>query len=289
MNMNKSKIFLLAALSFMMVACEKHDLFDENCITGQVGPEAYWELESSAVMAGSELGFNAQYYSSVTEIDHSELWYSLDETVNQTVICPWVSTFSYSVTSSITEHKRVLQKIKSYAHDEAYWNDSLHAYAFQGTFPVSGTLAPLRWVQPTTFDSAKMIQYFGEGFMQSFKDGMHDKMQYADYKKMLLGLGYMDDFKQYTDSALDLNAGEDVYKYYFKTTDGKPESEILSWVKDSMDYYWNQITFEQLVNNTANGYYDVEYVRTYKIDAELRVYDANNVYSKTVSKSVDIN
>ena len=56
-----------------------------------------------------------------------------------------------------------------------------------------------------------------------------------------------------------------------------------------MDYYWNQITFEQLVNNAANGYYDVEYVRTYKIDAELRVYDANNVYSKTVSKSVDIN
>ena len=183
----------------------------------------------------------------------------------------------------------MLQKIKSYVHDEAYWNDSLHAYAFQGTFPVSGTLAPLRWVQPTTFDSAKMIQYFGEGFMQSFKDGMHDKMKYADYKKMLLGLGYMDDFKQYTDSVLDLNAGEDVYKYYFKTTDGKPESEILSWVKDSMDYYWNQITFEQLVNNTANGYYDVEYVRTYKIDAELRVYDANNVYSKTVSKSVDIN
>ena len=289
MNMNKSKIFLLAAFSRTMVACEKHGLLGENCITGQVGPEAYWELESSAVMAGSELGFNAQYYSSVTEIDHSELWYSLDETVNQTVICPWVSTFSYSVTSSITEHKRVLQKIKSYAHDEAYWNDSLHAYAFHGTFPVSGTLAPLRWVQPTTFDSAKMIQYFGEGFMQSFKDGMHDKMQYADYKKMLLGLGYMDDFKQYTDSALDLNAGEDVYKYYFKTTDGKPESEILSWVKDSMDYYWNQITFEQLVNNAANGYYDVEYVRTYKIDAELRVYDANNVYSKTVSKSVDIN
>lgn len=284
--MNKSKIFLLAALSLAMLSCEKHDLFDEDCITGQVGPEAYWEIESSAVSAGSEMGFQAQYYSSNAAIDHSEVWYSLDETVSKTVTCPWVSTFSYSLTSNVTEHKRVLQRIKNYEHSESYWSDSLHAYYFEGTFPVSGTLSPLKWAQPSQFDSAKMELYFGADYMQNFKDGIYPKMQYADYKKMLIGLGYLDDFKQYTDSALDLNAGEDVYTYFFpKDADGN----TLQWVKDSMDYYWNQITFEQLVDNSSNGYYDIEYVRTYKLAAELRVYDVNDVYSKTVSKDIDVN
>ena len=46
------KIFALAIMTIAFAACEKHDFFDENTITGAVGPEAYWEIESSAVKAG---------------------------------------------------------------------------------------------------------------------------------------------------------------------------------------------------------------------------------------------
>ena len=43
-------IFKTLALGLLLIAvasCEKHDPFDENTITGAVGPEAYWTIESS--------------------------------------------------------------------------------------------------------------------------------------------------------------------------------------------------------------------------------------------------
>lgn len=279
------KIMALAVCALGVMGCEKHDFFDEDCITGKVGPEAYWEVASAAVAAGGEMGFTAQYYSSSKQIDHSEVWYSLDETVSQTVTCPWVSTFTYSQTAQTTAHKRVAQMIQKYGHEESYWSDSLHAYTFESTFPVSGTLSPVKWAQPAEFDSAKFELYFGKDFMQQFKDGIYPKMQYADYKKMLIGLGYMDDFKQFTDSALDPNAGENVYTYFFPKD---AEGNVLQRVKDSMDYYWEQITFEQLIDNSANSYYDLEYNKTYQIKAELRVFDEEGVYSKTVQKDISI-
>ena len=79
------KNFQIAALAVILLAfaaCEKHDFFDENTITGPVGPEAYWEIESSAVKAGGAMGFTAQYYSSVCKIDRSEAWYSISETID---------------------------------------------------------------------------------------------------------------------------------------------------------------------------------------------------------------
>ena len=57
---------------------------------------------------------------------------------------------------------------------------------------------------------------------------------------------------------------------------------------DSMNYYWDKVSFEQLILNTE-GKYDVTYKRNYSIDAELRVYDARGTYSKTISKEIVIN
>ena len=165
----KFQIMALVILTIAFASCEKHDFFDENTITGAVGPEAYWEIESSAVKAGGEMGFTAQYYSSVSKIDHSEVWYSLDKTIAKTVNCSWLT---HSYISSIKSEERVLQFIKEFPHLEEYRSDSLHAYTFAGTFPVSGTLAPVAWVRPTEFDSTKMATYFGENFMKEFKDAV---------------------------------------------------------------------------------------------------------------------
>lgn len=271
-------------MTLLLSACAKHDFLDENTITGQVGPEAYWEVESSAMTAGTEMGFDVQYYSSVSDIDHSEVWYKVLETIDATVSCPWVTTFTYSKTILNTEEKRVSQLIKKYAHDEAMWNDSLHAYAFSGTFPVSGTLASFAWVKPTSFDSVKMAKYFGDNYMQEFKDGIEPKMKFADYRKMYLGLGLVEDFLQYTDSTLDENAGVGVYTYHFpKDAEGK---EV---VPEDIKTIWKSITFEQLVENAAEGCYEVEYKRSYLLNAIMRVYDVRGVYGTTIEKEITIN
>ncbi|MBQ7672822.1 MAG: hypothetical protein IJS49_07075 [Paludibacteraceae bacterium] len=281
-----TKILMLSAMVVAMASCAKHDFFDDDTITGEVGPEAYWEVGSSAVTAGGNMDFTVQYYSSVSDIDHSEVWYDIEETIDQTVTCPWTSTFTYSLSSNVKQLKRVSQKIEEYPHLEEFWSDSLHAYTFTGSFPVSGTLSPFIWSHPEEFDSTKMINYFGEGYMETFKEAVHAKMKYADYKKMYIGMGLMDDFSLYTDSTLDPNAGVDVYVYHFPLD---AEGNMQPWVADSMQLYWDKVTFAMLVENVANGYYDVDYNRSYSLNALMRVYDVRDVYSTTQSKEIVIN
>ena len=277
-------IMSIVAAALVLTACAKHDFFDEDTITGKVGPEAYWEVGSAVVTAGSNMDFIAQYYSSVSQIDHSEVWYDVEETVDKTVTCPWTVTFTYTLTSNITEQKRVSQLIKEYKHAENMWSDSLHAYVLSDVFPVSGTLAAFDWKQPAQFDSAKMVQYFGDTYMADFKEAVHKKMQFADYRKMYIGMGKLEDFKQYTDSTEDKNQGEGVYVYHFpKNAQGE---EVVPYAIDSI---WETIGFAELIDNTANGYYDVEYKRSYALNALMRVYDVRGIYGRTVSKHIDIN
>lgn len=282
--MKNIKIFSLAIFLLSLVACEKHDFFDENTITGKVGPEAYWEVESFIVKAGSSMNFNAQYYSSVSEIDHSEVWYNVIEHVETQVDCPWLATFSMVKTFSGVEEKRVLQLISKYDHNEALWNDSLHAYHLETSFPVSGTLSPYSWENPVDFDSVKMEQYFGETFMAEYKQAIGEKMKYADYRKMYIGLGLVDDFKQFTDSTEDKNQGDGVYVYHFPK-----DAEGNEVVPQEVQSIWDGITFEQLVTNTAESNHMVSYKRSYSIEAQLRVFDIRGVYGRTEGKAITIN
>ena len=283
--MKRKTIFMaIAAAAFVLTSCAKHDFFDEDTITGKVGPEAYWEVGSMAVTAGNAMDFKAQYYSSASEIDHSEVWYDIEETLDKSVTCPWTVSFTYTLSSNVTEQKRVSQLIQKYAHTPELWSDSLHAFLLTGTFPVSGTLAPFEWKQPAQFDSTKMEQYFGTSYMADFKEAVHQKMKFADYRKMYIGMGKLDDFTQYTDSTEDKNQGEGVFVYHFpKNASGE---EVIPYAIDSI---WQTIGFAELVENSAGGYYEVEYKRSYKLNAIMRVYDVRGVYGRTVSKEIFIN
>lgn len=278
-------IVRLAVFGLLMIAvysCEKHDFFDKNLITGKVGPQAYWEVGSSTISAGSKVPFVTQYYSTESEIVRSEVWYDLYETVSKTVSCPWVSTFTYSVSSTKIEEKRISQKIETYPHSLAVWSDSLRAYNFQSDFPVSGTLSPFQWVKPEEFSEKNMIDYFGTGFMEQFKDSLYNLMKFADFRKMMLGMGLVEDFKNYTDSTFDINSNGYVY-HFPKNEEGKNP------VPTALEELYNGIKFEQLIENTAANNYEVEYRRSYFINALMRVYDKQEIYGTTVSKKIDIN
>lgn len=292
-NLTLGKVLGGLLCSFMFLAltsCEKNDYIDENVITGNVGPQAYWEVGSSTVSAGANVPFKMQYYSTNSEIERSEVWYNLTEKIEKSVSSPWV-TFTYAYNSTVTEEKRIAQKIKEYKHSLAVWSDSLHAYTMTSDFPVSGTLSTYAWVKPEKFDSAKMDTYFGKGYMQTFKDTLYVKMKYADFKKMYLGLAIdfgktatdpnkLDGFQNYTDSTFDANSNGYVY-HFPKTSDGK--TPVPAKIKSLYD----NLTFAQLIQG-ASGY-NVEYKRSYSLKAIMRVYDAKGTYGTTVAKQIDIN
>lgn len=283
--METTRYIILALAAISLIACDKHDFFDEQTITGEVGPQAYWEISSSAVAAGQSLGFKLQYYTSVKEasIDRSEAWYNLTENIERQVTCPWVTSFTYSVSSSTAEEKRVEQKIMVYPHSESLWNDSLHAYYLEGSFPVSSTLVPFSWASPAQFDADKMVQYFGNGFMEHFKDSLMPKMKYADYRSMMIGLGLVDDFMQYTDSTYDLNSNSWVrhFKWNADSTDTPVPADLEALYRDS-------VSFDRLIFNSAENNYSVSYVRKYNVRSVIRVYDNRGVYGITEPKVIDV-
>ena len=283
------KTLALGLLLITIASCEKHDLFDENTITGAVGPETYWTIESSMVKAGESMGFTGQYYSTVAKIDHSEVWYELFEEEYKLVTASLIKAFTYSVTGNTTSQKRMLQTIKSYKHSEDLWNDSLRAYILTDKFPVSNTLSPISWVQPKDLEGfdKNLNAYFGESFAAEFKAGVTAKMNptadernYAAYMNVLQGLSLLGDtivtpngdlmpyIKWMTDSAF--NANTNTWNKFFKKND-------TIWSKVNFDTVGIQIdtTFKTTgrpPKQDTTWIYDTTYLTKPWVDKVVYVY-----------------
>lgn len=249
---NMKTIFKTLALGLLLMtvaSCEKHDPFDENTITGAVGPEAKWDIASSMIKAGDSMEFTGQYYSTVADnyIDHSEVWYELFEKEDKLVSAALIKAFSYSFTSNTTAQKRMLQTIQSYPHSEDLWNDTLHAYVLSDKFPISYTLSPISWVQPkdTNAFTKNLHAYFGEDFAAEFKQGLTAKMNpsaeerhYGAYMNVINGLGLLTDTiltpngdrMRYVDWMIDstFNANTNEWQRFFKQVD-------TIWSKENFD------------------------------------------------------
>ena len=284
-------IFKTLALALFLISaasCEKHDPFDENTITGAVGPETYWTIESSMVKAGESMGFTGQYYSTVAKIDHSEVWYELFEKEDKLVTASLIKAFTYSHTSNTTNQKRMLQTIQKYEHSEDLWNDSLRAYVLTDRFPVSNTLAPISWVQPKDLDGfdKNLHAYFGENFATEFKAGVTAKMNptadernYAAYMNVLQGLSLL------TDTIITPNGDQMPYVQWM--TDSTFNANTNTWNKffKKNDTIWSKVNFDTIgfqVDSTPIkqgrppvivGYeYDTTYITKPWVDEVIEVY-----------------
>lgn len=275
-------IFLFAAL-FAFAACEKHDPMDVDVIVGQMAPQVYWEPASSTVKAGENVPFSSQYYTtSKQEIDHLEIWYNVREDESKAVSSPWMATFTYSVTSNKSAEKRISQKISEYAHVPGNWNDSVRAYMFSATFPTSNTLASVTWSKPATFDTDKMIKYFGSSFMTHFKDSLFRLMKAKDFQKMYLGLNLLEDFKPYLDSVKNENTGSWDYVFPKDAQGNRPVPQAL------VDLY-GTIPFSDVIFNKTTNVYDVDYSRSYRINANIKAFDKAGVVGLGIPKEISLN
>lgn len=243
------KTLALGLLLMTVASCEKHDPFDENTITGAVGPETYWTIESSMVKAGESMGFVGQYYSIVAKIDHSEVWYELFEKEDKLVTASLIKAFTYSYTSSTTAQKRMLQTIASYPHSEELWSDSLRAYILDDRFPISNTLSPITWAQPKDLEGfdKNLYAYFGETFADDFKAGLTAKMNptederhYNAYMQVLGGLSLLND------TILTPNGDRMPYQQWI--TDSTFNANTASWNKGFKQYdtIWSKVNFDTL-------------------------------------------
>lgn len=287
MKTNYIIIFSAFLSAILFVGCDKHDTLDDNVIVGQMAPHVYWEIGSSTVNAGSNVPFKVQYYTTgETPINHLEVWYSIKEDEIKTVTSPWMTTFKYTVTSSVSAERRASQQISTYPHDQSYWNKLLRAYSFEASFPTSTTLSSISWVKPSSFnatDSAKMIRYFGNTYMQHFKDSLFTLMKVKDFQNMYQGLNLVDNFKIYIDSIENKNTGGYDYVFPKDAQGNRPIPKAL------VDIY-KKIPFADLIFDKTSNNYGVEFTRSYTLRPKMKVVDEKSIEGVTsINPDVSLN
>lgn len=281
--MKKLIYFSTVIVAFLLSACDLNDTLNDDVIIGKMAPHVYWEVGSSTVTAGTNVPFTVQYYTTANEeIDRLEVWYNVVEDEAKTVTCPWTQTFSYSVVSTKSDQKRISQKISEYPHLATNWSDSLRAFSFKSSFPTSNTLATTSWVKPATYDNDKMLAYFGSAFVTQFKDSLFKLMKVTDFQKMYQGLNLVENFKIYMDSTKNDNTGGWTYTFPKDAQGNNPVPKAI------IDIYKN-IPFSDLIFNKSTNIYEVEYIRSYKINAVMKTFDKKATMGISLSTEISLN
>lgn len=286
---NISKIALLAATAVALLtlpSCDKHDMIDDVVYVGQMAPHVFWDIPSTTLPAGNDVSFNAKYYTTGEyPISHLEVWYNVIENEEKNVSAPWMVSTSYSITSATTIERRISQLIKKFAHDEARWNADERSYKFTDNFPTSNTLSKVTWGS-AEFDSAKVDQYFGTGFMQQFKDSLFRLMQanpvnaYKDFNALLQiqadSAWRADNFLPYVADTFDENS-QTTFKHF-----------VGDRIPATIETFYQGLGFEELIMSAA-GELSISYSRGYTIKAQLRCVDQNDNAGLSLISEITLN
>ena len=310
---------LLAGI-MMLSGCAKNDFIYDNVITGRVGPQVFWTIGSSAVRHGGYMDFTAQYYTTApgAVIDRVEVWYDVVLIEHTTVTSRHTTaTGGFTRFANITTptDMRISQLIHSIPHDLSSPNISLHersdeVFVMEEVFPVSSTLFPFTW-EPVTFnaaDSAEMRRLFGDTFMEDFKLRMRNEMRLPDFQRMLvtnLQMMEQEEFNNLRDSVqrvpqyrlnpdgtmwinpetglpeLDWSDRDNIIWLFPGNTVVNGVVQIPVNLPARIEEVFNEVTFQQLVNQADGEAYNVSYRREFQINAHLRIFDNRGVYSST--------
>lgn len=276
----KRNILFFSLGLFFLSSCEKHDLFEDLADIGNMPPTVSWTLESTSLTAGNEGAFKAQYYHSEKDrkIDRSEIWYDIVETISLQASCPHLVSTTYSLSIETTTLSRISQCIKTFEHREDLWNDNARAYQLESTFPTSNTLRSITWKEVTDFDESKFSLWFPEDFAARFKKGVYDRLTVADFRKLFIGLGIMDeevDFNPCIGTRLNENTGK---------TEEYVKEEFVGFFKSKYD----GIPFEDMINDYANNLYRIEYEKSYTLNVLFKVVDDYNTVGYTDTKKITL-
>lgn len=231
-----NKLALLALATVFATSCAVHDPFADRMELGQVLPTVSWELGSSNVKAGSSVSFKGKYYtSSDREIDHSEVWGMITRNGEAKATSRLTTKLSYTKTVTTNDTVRTASLISSYPHSMAEWDG--YEYILTSEFPVSGTLAPVQWANPTDFDEAKFAQYYPATFQDEFKATIvnyltKDSTYYDDLRNVYIKYDFTaEQFEQ-------LNAKYGLNMPTVTESSGKGGKSDQWYVTDEVDHYY---------------------------------------------------
>ena len=166
----------LAATAFAaaLTGCANHDLIPDIAEVGQAVPTVYWEVGSTVCKAGESFTFQGKYTNVPGRTPlRSEVWYQTVRSDNAAVTTTLAgSSLSYTQTVSTVDTVRPYQSQAVFPHQESYWDG--HQNIFSGEVPVSRTLSPISWVDPSDWDQEMFDNYYPEGFTAQYLGKIYD-------------------------------------------------------------------------------------------------------------------
>lgn len=315
---NKIAVFSLACLA--LVGCDKHDSLDAHVFAGKIAPTVYWEVKSTTVSAGDSVPFNAQYYTTgKADVDYLEVWYDIVEIETKEVSAPLFNTISLSVSSNVETQKRISTASCRFTHADLLQREGIRessgvdslgivttfqeTYKFSDKFPTSNTLSVISFGD-ADWDSSLVARYFGETFMQDFKDSIEIML------KGCAGYG-TDEAKGYNKKLANQNIGE--YKIVWEQIAGRDGKEFEAF-RDSAknevesalagytiyDYFFKDSILPVAVDSAFLGLefkdlifsgseYKVNYKKSYKLNAQLKCFDKDGIAGLSLLSVIDLN
>ena len=181
--------------------------------------EIYWKVEKTNTQSGTIIPFSAQY-DSKDKIDHTEIWYDVNEVVSKSATCHLIKSFNYTYADSTITPKKQSEKVKDFAHKQALWDASVQAHSLIADFPIQlhDSLLPSR-TYSTTRDTTHLAWYLGNEFPKQFKDNLTQRMTYASYVQVFSTLGVLSEeyISWMTDSTFNANSAK--WEKHFKQYD----------------------------------------------------------------------
>lgn len=192
--------------------------------------EIYWDLVKKEVQSGNSVPFWAQY-DSKNKIDHTEIWYDINEVVSRKATCRLIPSIKYEYADTVIILKKKLDQVKDFAHSELLWDASVQANHLSGELPMQlhdSLLSSMIYSMPRKTEDLDF--YLGTEFPKAFKDNLTPRMNYNAYKQAFWGLGLFDEeyINWMTDSTFDANSAR--------------------WIKDFKQYdtIWSTTNFDTL-------------------------------------------
>lgn len=289
--MKTLRVILSAVVLCVLSSCDKHDKLDELVYVGKMAPHVYWSIASTTVSAGQDVSFDAQYYTtSDVAISHLEVWYNVVETEKKNVSAPWVTSKAYTVASNLTTERRKSQLITRYDHNESYWNEKERAYKFAAVFPTSNVLSKVAW-SDAEFDSTNVVKYFGDDFMQHFKDSLYHTL-----------IANPDDaWKDFNKLFTSADTSDIRYKYrvkYFtpyttKSHDDVSDTDYSHFVDHvipaPLDSLFLTFDFADIISSLHTDKYSISYEKSYQLDAQLKCLDTEKTAGLALKQTITLN
>lgn len=190
--------------------------------------EIYWDLVKKEVQSGNSVPFWAQY-DSKDKIDHTEIWYDINEVVSRKATCRLIPSIKYEYADTVIILKKKLDQVKDFAHSELLWDASVQANHLSGEFPVQlhdSLLSSMIYSMPRKTEDLEF--YTGTEFLKAFKDNLTPRMNYDAYREAFVFLGMMSDYVT--------SNHRDTLPYLEWMTDSTFDANSARWIKDFKQY-----------------------------------------------------